>query len=147
MNTGSRQDLRHKIYGVLENPLIYTLLQKILAPGSSLNKNMESFFLNSKGPVLDVGCGPQLTTMPTAGGIVGVDINWKYVWQYFQAQAIDDFPRTGIVAAAQKLPFKDNIFQESRCFGLLHHLPDEEAKCAIQEMLPCTKINGRAIIL
>jgi ubiquinone/menaquinone biosynthesis C-methylase UbiE len=91
---------------------------------------------------LDVGCGPRLNTPLPQGDIYGVDINLDYVRQY---SAVGN--RAGIVSSADGIPFKDNAFNESRCFGLLHHLPWEKALQTVREMIRCTKAGGRVIIL
>jgi SAM-dependent methyltransferase len=131
-------------YRFLNNPLIYSICQNIVAPGHKhlLKKHFQTLFGTEQGLVLDVGCGPQLNTPRPGGTVYGVDINLDYVKQYTQGQN-----QAGIVCSAETIPFKNDIFDESRCFGLLHHLSRDNARKTVQEMIRCTKADGRVIIL
>jgi len=131
-------------YCLLENSKIYSLSQHILAPGFSwfLKKHFQTIFSSSKGLVLDVGCGPALNTPVPKGNVYGVDINLEYIKQYTAPQH-----QTGIVSSSDSISFKSNTFHECRSFGLLHHLPREEAVLTVREMIRCTLTGGRVIIL
>ncbi len=133
-----------KLYTLLEFPLIYSISQKLLAPGAVflLKKHYKNIFGESRGRVLDVGCGPLLTTPLPNGIIVGIDINPLYVKRY-----TDQRTRYALIGSADFLPFDDNIFDEGRCVGLLHHLPIESAQRIIEEMVRCTRPEGKIIIL
>lgn len=129
---------------LLDYPLVYNLMQFFLAPASEyfLKRNFQSFFPDSKGLVLDVGCGPRLNTPYPRGIVMGVDLNFKNIRQYSSRRF-----QSGLVASGDHLPFKENSFDESRTFGFLHHMPKEKAILAIREMIRCTNIGGRVIIL
>src|SRR3989338_2851006 len=131
-------------YRLLEHPLIYNISQHITATGFHflLKKHFQAIFGESCGLVLDVGCGPRLNTPAPQGEVCGVDINLGYLRQYSAAHN-----RTGVLGSADGIPFKNNVFNESRCFGLLHHLPRETALLTVREMIRCTKAGGRVIIL
>ena len=135
---------RLAFYRLLEHPLIYNISQHIAAPGFNflLKKYFQTIFNGSGGLVLDVGCGPRLNTPAPQGDLYGVDNNFDYVKQYTQARN-----QIGIVGLADCIPFKDNVFNESRCFGLLHHLTRETALSTVREMIRCTKTGRRVIIL
>lgn len=147
---------RPMLYRVLEYPIIYTISQKLLAPGSGLllGKCYEDVFSESKGYILDVGCGPLFTTPRPNGTIVGIDINPLYVKKYGSTGAdkssdgISDYSDRcmGVVCSADSLPFDENFFDESRCNGLLHHLPQESALFTIKEMIRCTRPGGKIIV-
>jgi len=150
---------RLSLYRLLEFPLIYSLTQKLLAPGAKLlrKKQNKIIFGESRGLVLDVGCGPLLTTPNPNGIIIGVDINPLYIKKYSSigvdrnTDGIKEYPaqetRLGIVCSANFLPFDDNLFDETRCVGLLHHLPTESALSSVKEMIRCTRSAGKVIVL
>lgn len=133
-----------RLYRILENPFIYTLSQLILAPGAAyfLPKYFRIIFGESGGSVLDVGCGPEFNTYLAHGHLTGVDLNPAYITKY-----VTDSNRQGVVASADALPFSDNKFDESRTFGLLHHLSDEVALRTVEEMLRCTRQGGRVVVI
>ena len=147
---------RPRLYRVLEYPIIYTISQKLLAPGSGLllGKCYKDVFSESRGYILDVGCGPLFTTPRPNGTIVGIDINPLYVKKYGSTGAdkspdgISDYSGKcmGVVCSADSLPFDKNFFDESRCNGLLHHLPPESALFTIKEMIRCTRPGGKIIV-
>jgi len=148
------------MYRILETPWVYTLSQMLFAPGAKelLAKAYAEIFRGSRGPVLDVGCGPKLTTPPPETGIiVGVDVNEAYVDAYSD-NGVDDDPKIirdyqgnrkqfGFAGSADQIPFPDALFTECRCMGVLHHLPDNIAETGIREMMRCTAGGGKVIII
>jgi SAM-dependent methyltransferase len=151
--------ISEKIYRLLEIPFVYRLSQFLLAPG--INRLMkpvhQKLFSRSEGKVLDVGCGPTLTTPEPDGLLVGVDINETYLKDY-TGGFLDTDPhlvlnrplsrrRLGFAASAERLPFADESFDEARSNGLFHHLPDEIALRAFREMYRCVRSGGRIVIL
>ena len=146
-------------YKLLEIPVFYSLSQMLLLPGSRLlTKNQYSrIFRGSRGIVLDVGCGPALTTPSPNGIIVGVDINIQYLKKFigigidanlqFIPNKSEKEIRLGIVSSADSLPFHDSVFDESRSLGLLHHICTESAINVVKEMIRCTRPGGHIIIL
>jgi len=151
---------RRKLYRILKYPLIYSLSQNMLSLGEGLflKKIYKDVFVKSQGLVLDVGCGPALSTPPPDGTIIGVDINPLYVRQYMSPDD-KNAPhgnghilrhkgrRLGVVCTADLFPFGKNVFDEIRSYGLLHHLPTESALATVKEMLSCTRPTGRVIII
>jgi ubiquinone/menaquinone biosynthesis C-methylase UbiE len=149
---------RPGFYRLLENPAVYLLAQLLLAPGAQRlqRKVFRRLYAGSRGMVLDVGCGPRLTTPAPDGILVGVDINRDYVARYTRG-LVDTDPeviraggtqtRFGVVCSADRLPFPDHTFDEARCRTLLHHLPPEVAAAVVREMVRCTRPGGRVHIL
>jgi len=131
-------------YRLLEHPTLYKVSQHIVAPGHNilLQRHFQFIFNSSDGKILDVGCGPMLNTPVSHGTVYGLDINLDYIKKY-----LIPHKREGVVGSADHIPFKSGVFNESRCFGLLHHLPREAALSTVREMIRCTKANGRVIIL
>src|SRR5687767_13154886 len=130
--------MRSIFYKILESPAVYRLSQAVLAPGArtQLGRRFQEAFHDSAGRILDVGCGPTLTTpRPEKGIIVGLDHNPAYVRQY--AGSAENNPDLGLlgpdtkvvgyVGSAAALPFFDGVFDEARSVGLLHHLTPEQA--------------------
>lgn len=52
-----------------------------------------------------------------------------------------------MTGSALSLPFADMTFDGVWSIGMLHHLPDDAAKQAIQEMLRVCRANGHVVIL
>lgn len=136
--------ISNKIYGFLESPSIYRLSQKIFAPGAE--KGLAEIVKHAVGELslpgrsLDVGCGPN--SWLTKAGIkpFGLDISYSYSLAYQQTG-----PAT--TASAMELPFKSSSFDNVWSIGVLHHLPDDAANQAIQEMLRVCKSGGDVIFM
>ncbi|MCA9398888.1 MAG: methyltransferase domain-containing protein [Candidatus Omnitrophica bacterium] len=136
--------VRSLLYKALENPVVFNVSQAVLAPGTDyfLKQHYRKVFRDSGGLVLDVGCGPKpFTPNPDQGIMVGVDMSVPYAREYAQHRA-----RRGVAAMSERLPFKDNIFDETRCFGLLHHLNEQQAIVSLRELVRCTRPGGRIIV-
>ena len=143
------------LYRLLDFPFIYSLSQKLLAPGAELlsNKMFKQLFDESKGLILDVGCGPVLTTPHPNGIVIGIDTNIYYARNYLKShrklnfcRKVNDFVTYGVVSSSEALPFEDDAFEESRCVGQLHHLSHASALLTIKEMIRCTHQDGRIVI-
>lgn len=139
--------ITRRIYRLLEHPLCYSISQALLGPGAGrlLPALLNETFTGPAGPILDVGCGPKLTTPTPDGPVFGVDINRAYVKQFQSGRTAGQF--RGIVSRAEALPFGNNVFVECRSFGLLHHLDDEIAEGAVSEMYRVAREKGRVVIL
>ena len=70
-----------------------------------------------------------------------MDINAAYV------TALHKETFNGVVGDATSLPFPNESFCVVSSVGLLHHLPDEPAKCVLNEMLRIIQPYGRIIVL
>lgn len=138
--------VRDRLYQTLEIPWVYRLVQEVAAPGAGwlLTRVAREAFGDSRGPVLDVGCGPELSTpRPVAGLLCGVDISLRYTWSY---GSHPDPRQVAVRASAERLPFGDGAFAECRCWGLLHHLPPAVASGAVAELVRCARPGGRVVI-
>jgi len=135
---------RPDIYKILEIPTLYNLVQLILAPGARklMGKVHQGIFANSKGRVLDVGCGPKLTIPIPVGNIYFVDINHVYIKSFQKLMNRNH----GCVCSSDNLPFIDSSFTKTRCIGVLHHMCDEMAVKTIREMYSCVSNGGVVII-
>ncbi len=146
---------RYSLYRLLDFPFIYSLSQKLLVPGAGLllKKKYKQLFDESKGLILDVGCGPALTTPHPNGAVIGIDMNIYYIRSYLMSHGklnfcrkMSDFITYGVVSSSEALPFEDDAFEESRCVGLLHHLSHASALLTIKEMIRCTHQDGRIVV-
>jgi len=133
-----------KVYKILENSFVYKAAQILLAPGMSylIAKKCQFIFKDSRGLILDVGCGPILKSPDPEGVLVGLDYNAGYLPRFICTSR-----RRGVAGSAFRLPFKSDVFDETRSLGLLHHLDQEHSTQTIKEMARCTKPGGRVIII
>lgn len=143
---------RSRLYSVLENPVVYSIAQSILLPGAGrmLKGPYEELFGRSSGWVLDIGCGPALSTpAPADGHLVGLDVNPRYVKQFPRSSrgASGACVRSGITGSAAALPFAAERFDECRCMGLFHHLPDDLVRATVSEMYRVVRGTGRVIVI
>lgn len=148
--------MRTFFYRIFENSNIYTLTQRFFGLGASvmLPKVFDHAFADSKGLILDVGCGPLLTTSLPKGRLIGLDINFEYLRHYPFGKEIsapikeeNSGQHCAVNGSAYELPFKSGVFDECRSFGLLHHLPDSSTISAIKEMVRCVRSGGKVVII
>jgi SAM-dependent methyltransferase len=143
----------------IDGQFSYRLVQNIFAPGYMrlLREPLEQVFADSKGWVLDVGCGPRPITPEPRGVMVGVDLNPAYLKTYtggvldHDASCIGRPPppgrRMGFQTTAEKLPFRNNVFEEVRTTYFFHHLDDPAACRTLLEMKRCLMPGGRLAIM
>ncbi len=129
---------------LLDFPLIYKLSQLIFAPGAQTLLNHRLGKLTTSLPraktLLDVGCGPSSWLWNANLSPVGLDISHE------SSRAFLNKGGAAITGSATMLPFHDNVFDGVWCIGVLHHLQDEEARQAIQEMLRVCQRGGYIVI-
>lgn len=113
---------------------LYRVAQPLLAPGGA--RRIASRIESRPGRALDVGCGPASRLWRAGMKPCGVDISFS------RARAFG----LAVVASATALPFADGCFDSVWSFGLLHHLPDDEARAAIREMRRVTRAGGLTAI-
>jgi len=98
--------------------------------------------------ILDAGCGRgefAIGTLSKKGYVFGVDFSEKFI-----SNAKREAEKRGIknchfiVSALEKLPFKDDEFNEIHCYNVLEHVDDE--KKSICELKRVLKKNGRIYI-
>jgi SAM-dependent methyltransferase len=133
---------RPSIYRILEYPWVYNLAQRVLAPGQSrLDRRFFRYMYTQPAAlILDVGCGPSLTSPSGNGRIVDTDVDVIHS---------TTTPRTrfGFACSAARLPFRDETFDEVRCRRLFHHLTQEQVTDTIREMARCTRPGGRIVLM
>src|SRR6267143_948742 len=150
---------RPGIYKILDYPFVYKAVNMIVGPGGKRieSKLYRRLFKGCRGLVLDIGCGPSLRTPPPDGIVVGIDINPTYLRSFTGGFVDEDLElflkppagrtRFGYLGTAERLPFRDGVFDEVRNRAMLHHLPAEGASVIIREMVRCLRPGGRAVII
>lgn len=128
------------IYQQLEKPWLYRLTQFLLSPGSDQGITRNIRKLMKKLPpaehILDVGCGPASWLWRLGINPVGLDISPAYSVAYHQTG------EPAVTASAADLPFPAGHFDGVWSIGMLHHLPHEAARQAINEMVRVTRHGG-----
>jgi SAM-dependent methyltransferase len=122
-----------------------------------IQKVFDQAFPDSKGKVLDLGCGPKLVTPAPKGLLIGADISQAYLMEYTGGFLDKDIrlvakppkgrTRLGFQASVDRLPFAANSFDEARAVGFLHHLPEKVLEGALREIKRCLKPGGRVVVL
>jgi SAM-dependent methyltransferase len=148
-------------YQLLDRPIVYNTVQFICAlPGvkrieAKINAKL---FADSQGLILDVGCGPKRRSpLPTAGKMVGIDLNPEYVRSYTGGfvdtdtdvihSSAGDRSVLGYACSAAQLPFADGLFDEARSRAVFHHFSPDLAVDALREMVRCVKPGGRVVLM
>lgn len=132
-------------YRLLENPTIYSLSQGLLGPGADrlltkqLHKSIQTLGLS--GSVLDVGCGPASWLWKVGGHPLGLDLSFPYSVAFKNSGGI------ALTGSATALPLADSSFAGVWSIGLLHHLPEDAARQAIEEMLRVCMEGGYVAVL
>lgn len=134
-----------KIYKILDLPVIYRFVGRILVPGGG--KNISRFIqarlqhISAGEKILDVGCGPY-SRLTQAGLLpIGLDLAYSYIAAY----NCNNTP--GVVASAKEIPFTENCFDSVWSIGMFHHLSGEIARSAMREMVRVCKQGGHVIIM
>jgi SAM-dependent methyltransferase len=114
------------------------LTNSLLAPGArpAVARILRAH-VPTDGRVLDVGCGTRPWVQHS--GLVGIDLN---------PAAVHSFARraNALVGDAVSLPFRDGSFSATMSVGLLHHLTDQQARSAVEEMRRVTAPGGTIVV-
>jgi ubiquinone/menaquinone biosynthesis C-methylase UbiE/uncharacterized protein YbaR (Trm112 family) len=106
--------------------------------------SMFSRSLHSRSVILDIGCGNGLSSyrlLEQGHAIIGVDISREMVkGAYARLEHHPLYKGHYVVADAENLPFKDNLFDACIGFGILHHVSSPEKSVA--EISRCLKKEG-----
>jgi len=92
---------------------------------------------------LEIACGPgAFADLFEGDDYVGIDLNRRYI----------DYARknnrgTFIVGDARKIDLPAASFEQVLIFGLLHHLPDEDARAVLLECKRLLVPGGRALVV
>ncbi len=122
----------------------YRLTQALVAPGAerALTEEVRAILASrpSAGRILDVGCGPESWLSRAGSDPIGLDLTVSYL------QAFHSSGLPAACATAARLPFAEGAFDAAWSIGLLHHLPDSVARCAVQEMLRVVRPGGYVVV-
>ena len=136
--TGGRT--RNFVYGVLERPKVYNLVQRLAAVGGMHQVRdlfAELVDCQEYDAVLELGCGTGAWSVSRFNRFVRTDINERY----FPSLA----PR-GVefrTADAENLSdFGHGTFDLVYSFGLYHHLPDTAVVSSLKESLRVLRRGG-----
>lgn len=144
--------MAESVYRILDQPWVYNLVQRIVGAGADRLEGSvyRRLFADSRGLVLDVGCGPRPRTPAPRGIVVGLDAAPEYVRAYSGAADAESGAtprRLGAVGFAERLPFADGVFDEVRCRAILHHMSPDAVRQALAEMLRVVKPSGRVVVM
>jgi SAM-dependent methyltransferase len=125
-------------------PWLHRFIQRAAAPDAERRiREMLEQWVNDHPPpgrCLDVGCGTDSWLRVLGLRPQGVD---------FDARRIAAFERRNgwaVRASATALPFADSAYDSVWSFGLLHHLPDDDARLVLKEMRRVTRVGGCTVI-
>ena len=132
------------IYRALSIPVIYKLSQNIFGPRGQKDLYVKIKKILGRLPpgqnLLDVGCGPSSWLWNEDRHPVGLDLYFLY------AKAFGAEGEESVNGSAESLPFLSAVFDGVWSFGLLHHLPDNIAIKAINEIFRVTRSGGYCVI-
>lgn len=133
------------LYALLQSPLIYSGLLKLLARKDTRCVIAEEYIRARRGDhVVDVGCGPG-TMLPYLGAVhyTGFDLNQAYI-EYAQKTygGRGEFFQCRVDDAKARLTSEVDIVI---AIAVLHHLDDAEARALIATAYRILKPGGRLI--
>ena len=112
---------------------------------SRIYDTLISLGCNSGSSILDLGCGDgedAIFVSKASRNIIGVDLSTTALKQF----ADNGFE--GLMADVQKLPFPDNSFDFTICFGLLHHLVGQGGLSVyLEEFARVTRSQGYVLAM
>lgn len=96
-----------------------------------------------RGTILDIGCGSGMFSLLfDENNYTGLDISERCI-----AYAKKRRKRNFMVMNATSLTFPDAYFKNILIFGVLHHLPDREAKAVLSEASRVFSGDGKILII
>lgn len=130
---------------ISDHPVLFIFLRGLLendfkAIRATIRRELD---LGPGRRTLDLGCGPgAFSDLFEKGDYVGVDLNARY---------IDHARRTRkgafIVSDAKKVDLPAGRFDQVLIFGLLHHLPDDEARAVLSECRRLLVAGGHLLVI
>jgi len=135
-----------KIYSLLSNTHVYSLVQKVMSGTSFREKIVKKFIKKKNVKVLDIGCGPAeiLNCLPQVD-YFGYDISPVYI-NYAKKKYKNRgkfFCKKFTHKEINKLPKFDHVL----LFGILHHLNDLEVKKLMLLLKKILKRKGSIITI
>ncbi|MBI2105999.1 class I SAM-dependent methyltransferase [Candidatus Woesearchaeota archaeon] len=98
-----------------------------------------------KGKILDIGCGNCRNLLPFKNfGCYGIDFSEEMLKQAKNFTKKNNFKVNLKLASAEKISYKDNLFDYVLAIAILHHLKNPEI--GIKEIHRVLKNNGEAYI-
>ena len=99
-----------------------------------------------KGKILDIGCGNGRNLLVFDGELTGIDNSKEMVEIARKNAASQKKGAAFLIADATKLPFKDGHFDYVLCIAMLHHIPIEKQKVALDEIKRVLKPQGKVLL-
>ena len=133
----------HALHRLLERPCIYQLSQLVLSyGGDKVTPKIQQLTeqLPAAHRILDIGCGPSSLLWQTGLHPIGLDLSHAY------ALAFHGHGNSAITGSAVALPFLERSFDGVWSIGLLHHLRDDEARRAVEEMIRICRPGGYIVV-
>jgi SAM-dependent methyltransferase len=130
---------------ISDHPVLFIFLRGILendfrAIRATIRREMD---LGPGVRTLDLGCGPgAFADLFDKGDYVGVDLNARYI-EHARRHCKGAF----VVGDARKVDLPDARFDQILIFGLLHHLPDEDARAVLSECRRLLAKGGRLLAI
>lgn len=116
-------------------------------------KAIELANLKSQDIILDIGCGRGETVVASskvAELSIGIDFSWDAVdisHSYLQTPSLNSREKVKLLRAdAERLPFKDEIFDKIFFLDIIEHLSCSEVKFTLKEIFRVLKPGGLLII-
>lgn len=133
------------LYNLINNPLIYRLIQKLMSGTSFRKKIVQKNIKNKKFKILDIGCGPAeiLDYIPECE-YYGYDIDKRsinFARKKYPNSNHHFFCKKFNANELLKLPKFDFII----LFGILHHLNNKEAKIILNLCKKKMKKNSKLL--
>jgi SAM-dependent methyltransferase len=134
---------RNAFYRILEHPWVYRFSQRLLSfGGDKVTPKIQQLTeqLPATYRILDIGCGPSSLLWQTGLHPIGLDLSHAY------ALAFHGHGDLAITGSAVALPFLERSFDGVWSIGLLHHLRDDEARRAVEEMIRICRPGGYIVV-
>lgn len=130
---------------ISDHPVLFIFCRSILENDFSAIRALirRDLQLDHGSRTLDLGCGPgAFADLFEAGDYVGADLHARYI-----AHARRTRKGAFIVSDARAVDLPDRRFDQVLIFGLLHHLPDADARAVLSETRRLLVPGGRALVI
>ena len=130
---------------LLSHPLAYLLFQRLVGAESFRKRVVENYVHPKQGDrILDIGCGTAdiLTHLPTVD-YVGFDANPQYI--HYAQKKFAGRGRFSCEDVSQEHWTESKTFDIVLAFGLLHHLPAQDAHKLLTLAYRALRSGGRLV--